>query len=84
MQAQQIQPDVRRFDEVLESVEWSVASAPESWHLVEGPEGTAVRLAVTTAFPGGTPALWIYFTIDDEQYCTLRYVELAKPLRVIR
>jgi hypothetical protein len=83
-QALQIQPDAWRLDEVLDAVEWSIAMAAESWHLVEGPEGTAVRLAITTAFPGGAPALWIYFTIDDDDYCTLRAVELAKSLRVFR
>ncbi len=61
-----------------------VSMAAESWHLVEGPGGAAVRLAITTAFPGGAPALWIYVTIDDDDYCTLRAVELAKPLHVVR
>jgi len=72
------------MDEVLESVEWSIAADAESWHLVEGPGGTAVRLAITTAFPGPTPALWIYFTIDDDYSCTLRSVEVARSLQVVR
>jgi len=40
-------------------------------------------LAITTAFPGVAPALWIYFTIDDDHYCTLRSVEIAMPLRLV-
>lgn len=69
---------------MLESVEWSIAMDPESWHFVEGPGGTAIRLAITTAFPAGVPALWVYFTIDDDHYCTLRSVELARSLQVVR
>ena len=82
-QASRIQSNARRLDEVLESVEWSIAEAAESWHLVEGPGGTAVRLAITTAFPDVAPALWIYFTIDDDHYCKLRSVEIAMPLRLV-
>jgi hypothetical protein len=65
-------------------VEWSIAVNAEPWHLVDGPDGAAVRLAITGAFPGVAPALWIYFTIDDDDYCTLRYVEIARPVRLIR
>ncbi len=67
---------------MLESVEWSIATDPESWHLVDGLGGTAVRLAITTAFPGVAPALWIYFTIDNDNSCTLRSVEVARRLQV--
>jgi hypothetical protein len=30
------------------------------------------------------PHLWIYFTIDDESYCTLRAVRRATPPRLVK
>jgi hypothetical protein len=38
-----------------------------------------LRLAITEPSPGVTLCLWIYFTIDDEDYCTLRAVRRATP-----
>ncbi len=69
-------PDTRRVDAVLELVEFAIAQDAESFHQVQD---TALRIAVADPFPGVIPRLWIYFTIDDEDYCTLRAVRRARP-----
>ena len=68
--ARRIQADQRRFDEAIESVEWSIAADPFIWPLVPG---TPFRLAITRPVPG-VPSLRIAFTVDDEAYCTLHSV----------
>jgi len=66
-------------DEVLEPVEFAIAQDAESFHQVQD---TPLRIAVADPFPGILPRLWIYFTIDDEDYCTLRAVRRATPPQV--
>jgi hypothetical protein len=72
--------DTRRVDEVLEPVEFAIAQDAESFHQVQD---TPLRIAVADPFPGVIPRLWIYFTIDDEDYCTLRAVRGATPPQVV-
>ena len=67
------------MDEVLEPVEFAIAQDAESFHQVQD---TPLRIAVADPFPGILPRLWIYFTIDDEDYCTLRAVRRATPPQV--
>ncbi len=75
----ELQTDTRRVDEVLEPVEYAIAQDAESFHQVQD---TPLRIAVADPFPGVIPRLWIYFTIDDEDYCTLRAVRRATPPQV--
>jgi hypothetical protein len=70
----ELQPDPGRMDEALEPVEYAISQDAESFHHVQG---TELRLAVSAPSPGVVPSLWIYFTIDDEDYCTLRAVVRA-------
>ncbi len=71
-QAAQIEPDVRRFDEVMHGVEWEVAADPYQFPLVEA---TMLRVVTTEAFPE-TPTLRVFFTIsDDEETISLLAVE---------
>lgn len=72
--------DTRRQDEVLEPVEYAIAQDAESFHQVQG---TQLRIAVADPLPGVIPRLWIFFTIDDEDYCTLRAVRPAAPPQVL-
>jgi hypothetical protein len=76
----ELQPDTRRVDEVLEPVEYAIAQDAESFHQVQG---TELRIAIADPFPGVIPRLWVYFTVDDEDYCTLRAGRPAIPPQVI-
>jgi hypothetical protein len=73
-------PDAQRVDEVLEPVEYAIAQDAESFHQVQG---TELRIAVSDPFPGIVPRLWIYFTVDDEDYCNLRALRRAAPPQVL-
>jgi hypothetical protein len=72
--------NTHRVDEVLEPVEFAIAQDAESFHQVQG---TQLRIAVADPFPGVIPRLWIFFTVDDEDYCTLRAVRPANPPQVL-
>ncbi|HLB12897.1 MAG TPA: hypothetical protein VJA25_03125 [Dehalococcoidia bacterium] len=69
-----IHPHAPRLDEQLRGVEWAVATNPEAFPTIPG---TSLRLVKTDPFPGAPP-LRVYFTIDDENTCTLQYVELIE------
>jgi hypothetical protein len=69
--AQRLHPDVRRCDEVLMGVEWAVATNAEWFSLIPG---TRLRMVITEPV-GDVGALRVFFTIDDAETCTLRYVE---------
>jgi hypothetical protein len=73
-QVERLQPDAERLDEQLRAVEWFVATRPERCPIMID---TRLRLVLTDPFPGA-PSLRIFFTIDDEHTCTLRWVELAE------
>ena len=70
----------RRVDEVLESIEFAIAQDAESFHQVQD---TRLRIAFAAPFPGVIPRLWVFFTIDDEDYCTLRAVRRATSPQVL-
>jgi hypothetical protein len=72
--------DTRRIDEVLEPIEFAIAQDAESYHQVQD---TPLRIAVVDPFPTVSPRLWVYFTIDDEDYCTLRAVRAATSPQVV-
>jgi hypothetical protein len=74
-QVDRLQPDAERLDEQLRAVEWVVATRPERCPIMIN---TRLRLVLTDPFPGA-PSLRVFFTIDDEHACTLRWVELAEP-----
>ena len=76
----ELQPDPRRMDEALEPIEYAISQDAESFHLVQG---TELRLAVAAPSPGHLPRVWIYFTVDDEDYCTLRAVVRAARPQVV-
>lgn len=69
---QQIGLSIRRWDEVYAGVEWAVSENPEFFELAPG---TRLRVVLTDDFVDA-PALVIYFTVDDDAYCTMWWVEL--------
>ena len=70
---QALADDVERLDEMLDAIEWAVATRPE-WY-TEVPK-TILRFILTDPFPGA-PRMRVYFSIDDENTCTLRWIEYA-------
>ncbi len=71
--ATQIVSDTKRCDEVLESVEWAIATNPD--HHEEIP-GTSLRIIKTAAFKTSSiPEMRLYFTIDSDDTCTLQFIE---------
>lgn len=70
-QADELNPTVKRLDSQLRGVEWAVATRPELFPEIPG---TDVRHIKTRPFPAAPP-LRILFTIEDEDTCTLQYVE---------
>jgi len=69
-----IQPDAKRFDEQLRGVEWAIATNPHRFPEISR---TVLRLAKTDEWPGA-PRLRIYFSVDNENLCTLRWVEVIE------
>lgn len=73
-QLARIEPDARKTDLVQESFSTSIAVNPEHFPTIKG---TRFRYLCTRANLGGCPSLWVYFTIDDPNHCTLRIVVVA-------
>jgi hypothetical protein len=73
-QLARIEPDVRNTDLVHESFTGSIASHAEFFPTIAG---TRFRYLRTRANLGGCPSMWVYFTIDDPDHCTLRIVVVA-------
>jgi len=69
-----IEPNARRLDDQLRGIEWAIATAPYEFPQVQG---TSLHLIKTDPWPGAPP-LRVYFTIDDEHTCTLRWVEIIE------
>jgi len=69
-QAALLQPDAERFDELLDGVLWEIVTHAEDCEIVE----RNLRVAFTDPFPDA-PAMRIFFTITDEDTCTLHWVE---------
>lgn len=61
----------KRLDEIMDGVTWSIARNPGVFPLMAG---TGLRLAKTDPFPNSAP-LRIYFTWDEDDNCTLRWIE---------
>jgi hypothetical protein len=70
-QLARIEPDTRKTDLVQESFSTGIAINPEHFPAITG---TRFRYLRTRANLGGCPSLWVYFTIDDPNRCTLRIV----------
>lgn len=73
-QLARIEPDARSTDLVQESFSASLASHAEFFPTITG---TRFRYLRTRANLGGCPSMWVYFTIDDPNHCTLRIVVVA-------
>lgn len=68
--AAEIEPDVRRLDEVMEGVQWVISRDPESATVVVA----NLRVIETYAFTVDHDYVFVFFTIDDEDSCTLRWL----------
>jgi hypothetical protein len=67
----EIAPDVRRLDEQLRGVVWAIARNPEGFTRISGD-----FYVVETFMPlEGEEYVFIYYTIDDENTCTLQWIE---------
>jgi len=68
---QEIEPDAPRLDEALRYPLFAVAQHAERFPEVPN---TTLRRVRTNSFPGA-PALLIFFRIDDDNQCTLWWME---------
>ena len=73
-QSKLIQPDARRLDEQLASVEWAIATNPEAFPQIPG---TILRMIKTDPFPDAPP-LRVFFSIDDDDHCTAQWIEIIE------
>ena len=71
-----IQPDVRRLDEQLDAVKWAVSRNPEVFTKVVG----NVYVIETFALGEEEEYVFIFFTIDDADTCTLRWIERGREI----
>lgn len=78
-QAARVESDARRFDEMMEAIEWALATDPYQFPLVPG---TAFRVVRTEEF-SGTLRLRIAFTVsDDDETISLLAISRAVDLGV--
>ncbi len=70
-QAKLLGQDVKRLDSVIRSAEWKVACHPEQCPNVPG---TILRVVFTDPFPD-IPPMRIFFSITDEERCTMHWIE---------
>ena len=63
-QAESIEPDVKRFDEVIRGIEYAIAKAPYQFPCVLIGE-TEIRVAKTRAFPG-VPPFRVFFALGPQ------------------
>jgi hypothetical protein len=73
-QARSIQPDAQRLEAQIRSVVSALQRAADLWPPVPG---TKVRVVKTDPFPHG-PRLRVFFTIDEDDDCTMRSIELME------
>jgi hypothetical protein len=73
-QARSIQPDAQRLDAQIRSVVSALQRAADLWPPAPG---TKLRVVKTDPFPHA-PRLRIFFTIDDDDDCTMRFIELME------
>lgn len=67
--------DIRRLDEILEGLTFTLARNPE---LFERVPGTYLRVALTTRFPD-VPALRVFFTVDAQRVTLVAIEERDEP-----
>jgi len=70
-----IQPDGRRFDEVIDSFGWDVSTHAARFPQVDG---TPFRVIRTRPGLGGCPGLRVLFTVDNDDHRTLHSVEVLE------
>jgi len=67
----ELSPTAKRLDEILEGVIWAISTAPEKLPEVQG---TSLRIVTTDPYPDA-PAMTVYFRIDNDDFCTLMWIE---------
>lgn len=70
----ELDPSVRRIDEILEGIEWAIAQRAEDWPMVDD---TGFRVIKTAWFPNA-PTLLVLFSIEGPSDCILQRV-LVSP-----
>lgn len=69
-----IETDAKRLDEQLRGIEWHIARDAEGgWQV----RYSNLYLIKTDPWPDA-PALRVYYTIDDDNYCTLQWIEFIE------
>ncbi|MFN0145964.1 MAG: hypothetical protein ACKVT1_05595 [Dehalococcoidia bacterium] len=71
-QRDEINPDVRRMDEVLDGLMWALGHGADVFPVVTG----TLRRARTDPYPGA-PALRLWFTIDEREVTLLSIERVA-------
>ncbi len=69
-QAALLRADAKRFDELLDGVTWLIANHAEDCTVVD----RNLRVAFTDPFPDAPP-MRVFFTITDDNNCTLHWIE---------
>ncbi len=73
--AREIEPNPKRWDEIMEGVMWTIARNPQEGALVK--KGSNLRLLFTRAFPG-VPAMRILCEVESGDRCSLRHVSVVE------
>jgi hypothetical protein len=69
-QAALLEADAQRLDTMLDGVLWEIATHAEDCEILE----RNLRVAFTDPFPDA-PAMRIFFTITNDNLCTLHWIE---------
>lgn len=69
-QAKLLEPDAQRLDEMIDGAVWMISNHAESCPLIQG----NLRVVFTDPFPDA-PAMRIFFTIADDNHCTMHWIE---------
>lgn len=75
-QCAEVEADVQRLDEQLQGVIWAVARQPDAFTRVVGD----VYVVETFGIGADSEYVFIFFTIDDEKTCTLRWLTRGSSL----
>ncbi|MFD1516368.1 hypothetical protein [Pseudonocardia yunnanensis] len=73
-QCQQLGLEVKRLDEVLESVVWAVANAAEDLQTVPG---SPLGWIATDPWPG-VPEMIVLFRIESDEIVDLKWIEVLR------
>lgn len=74
-QAKLLEPNVKRLDEIIRSVEWKMANYAEKCPKMAG---TILRVAFTDPFPDAPP-MRVLFSIEDENNIVAHWIESLEP-----